>query len=71
MKMIVNYLNFSFHIEVKIKSKYKIFDFVFQFIKDTKWHFGYTDSMNTLIPLLREINSSQEKMSSYNIKDGP
>ena len=56
MKMIVNYLNSAFHIEVKIKSKYKIFNFVFQFIKDTKWHFGYTDSMNTLIPLLREIN---------------
>ena len=39
MKMEVNYLNFVFHIEVKEKSNYKIY----QFIKNTKWHFGYTD----------------------------
>ena len=43
MKMVVNYLNFVFFIEVKSKSKYRIFNFVFQFIKKTKWHFGYTD----------------------------
>ena len=30
--------------EVKAKSKYRILNFVFQFIKNTKWHFGYTDS---------------------------
>ena len=46
MKMVVNYLNFVFHIEVKTKSKYKILNFVFQFIKNTKWHFGYTDSVH-------------------------
>ena len=44
MKMVVKYLNFVFHIEVKTKSNYKILNFVFQFIKNTKWHFGYTDS---------------------------
>ena len=44
MKMTVNYLNFVFRIEVKTKSKYRILNFVFQFIKNTKWHFGYTDS---------------------------
>ena len=44
MKMVVNYLNFVFRIEVKTKSKYRILNFVFQFIKNTKWHFGYTDS---------------------------
>ena len=36
MKMTVNYLNFVFRIEVKAKSKYRIFNFVFQFIKNTK-----------------------------------
>ena len=44
MKMVVSYLNFVFFIEVKAKSKYRILNFVFQFIKKTKWHFGYTDS---------------------------
>ena len=43
MKMVVNSLNFVFLIEVKSKSKYRILNFVFQFIKNTKWHFGYTD----------------------------
>ena len=43
MKMVVKYLNFVFHIEVKTKSNYKILNFVFQFIKNMKWHFGYTD----------------------------
>ena len=43
MKMVVNYLNFVFLIEVKAKSKSTILNFVFQFIKNTKWHFGYTD----------------------------
>ena len=43
MKMTVNYLNFVFRVEVKTKSKDRILNFVFQFIKDTKWHFGHTD----------------------------
>ena len=43
MKMGVNYLNFVFRIEVETKSKYRILNSVFQFIKNTKWHFGYTD----------------------------
>ena len=43
MKMTVNYLNFVFRIEVKTKSKYRILNFVSQFIKSTKWNFGYTD----------------------------
>ena len=43
MKMVVSYFNFVFLIEVKSKSKYRILNFVFQFIKKTKWHFGYTD----------------------------
>ena len=30
MKIVVNYLDFVFHIEVKTKSKYKILNFVFQ-----------------------------------------
>ena len=32
--MVVKYLNFVFHIEVKTKSNYKILNFVFQFIKN-------------------------------------
>ena len=43
MKMVVNYLNFVFLNEVKPKSKYRILNVVFQLIKNTKWHFGYTD----------------------------
>ena len=45
MKMVASYLNFVFFIEVKAKSKYRFFNFVFQFIKKTKWQFGYTDSV--------------------------
>ena len=40
MKMVASYLNFAFFIEVKAKSKYRILNFVFQFIKKAKWHFG-------------------------------
>ena len=43
MKIVVNYLNFVFHIEIKTKSNYQFLNFVFQFIKNAKWHFGYTD----------------------------
>ena len=42
-RIVASYLNFVFFIEVKAKSKYRILNFVFQFIKKTKWHFGYTD----------------------------
>ena len=45
MKMVVSYLNFVFFIEVKAKSKYRTLNFVFQFIKKTKWHCGYKDSI--------------------------
>ena len=36
MKMEANYLHFVFHIAVKTKSKYKVLNFIFQFIKNTK-----------------------------------
>ena len=48
MKMVVSYLDFVFFIEVKAKSKYKILNFVFQFIKKSKWHFGYTDLLKQI-----------------------
>ena len=51
MKAVVNYLNFVFLTEVKSKSKYRILNFVFQFIKNTKWHFGYTDSILFILTL--------------------
>ena len=44
IKMVVKYLNLVFHIEVKTKSNYKILNFVFQFIKNMRWHLGYKDS---------------------------
>ena len=43
IKMVVSYLNFVF-IEVKAKSKNRILNFVFQFTKNRKLHFEYTDS---------------------------
>ena len=43
MKMGVNDLNFVFRIEVETQSKHRILNSVFQFIKNTKWHFGYTN----------------------------
>ena len=44
LKMVVSYLNFVFHIELKVKSKYKILNFVFQFIKNTMalWVHGFS-----------------------------
>ena len=45
MKMVVSYLNFVCFIEVKAKSKYRILNFVFKFIKKMKWHFGHKDSV--------------------------
>ena len=35
-EIVVNYLNFVFHIEVKTKSKYRKLHFDFQFIKNMK-----------------------------------
>ena len=49
MNIVVNYLNFVFHIEVKTESKNKVLNFVFQFIKNKKWNFEYTD-LNSLMP---------------------
>ena len=51
IKIVVNYLSFVFHIEVKTKSKDKNLNFVFQFIKNTKWHFGYTDLVSEILAL--------------------
>ena len=45
MKVVV-ILNFVFHIEVTTKSNHKFLNSVFQFIKNTKWHFGYTDYLS-------------------------
>ena len=39
MKVVVH------HIQVKAKSKKKKLNFDFLFIKKTKWHFRYTDSL--------------------------
>ena len=58
MKIVVNYLNFVFHIEVKTKSNHKFLNFVFQFIKNTKWHFGYTEYYVILFNFLTNLNKS-------------
>ena len=44
LQMVVSYLNFVFHIELKVKSKYKILNFVFQLIKNTMalWVHGFS-----------------------------
>ena len=42
MKIVVSYLNSVYDIEVKTKSNDKFLNFLFQFIINTKWHFGYT-----------------------------
>ena len=58
MKIVVNYLNFTFDIEVKTKSKYKVLNFIFQYQKKPKWHLGRTDccySFAGIIGTLREI----------------
>ena len=81
MKTVVNYLIFVFHIEVKTKSKNKILNFVFQFIKITEWHFGYTESKTTLVPncisanifdnmrsiISREISKTKINKTTHNI----
>ena len=67
MKMAVNYLNFVFLIEAKAKSKYRIFEFRFQFIKNTKWHFGYTGSP-VPVTLLMEVRASENFKSTFFIK---
>ena len=56
MKMVVNYLKFVFRVEVKTESKYRILNFVFQFIRNTKWHFGLTDCLTfPLQPLAQHV----------------
>ena len=59
MKMVGNYLNFVFLIEVKVKSKYRILNFVFQFIKNTKWHFGYMNSFQLNISSKKDIKKDK------------
>ena len=39
-------LRLNFSIETRIKTLY--YNFIFQFIEKTKWHFGYTDSKQCL-----------------------
>ena len=46
MNMVVNYLNFVFHNEVKTKSKCKVLNLDFQFLRNRKWHFGYPDFLH-------------------------
>ena len=55
MKLVVNYLNSVFYIEVKTKSNDKFLNFVFQFIKNTKWRFGYTDCFYHLWKFLSNV----------------
>ena len=63
-RIVVNYLNFIFHIEVKTKSMQKSLNFVFQFIKNRKRQFGYTDSVaipSKLVFLNNEKNFTEEQ----------
>ena len=65
MKIVVSYLNFVFFIEVKAKSKYRILNFVFQFIKKTKWHFGYTDCITP--PIMNSLFTLH--LNQYNLRN--
>ena len=49
MKMVFEYLNFIFHIEVKAKSNYKILNFTFQFIKIRNGTLGTWIKLNSCI----------------------
>ena len=63
MKMVVSYLNFVFFIEVKAKFKYRILNFVFQFIKKTKLDFGHRDCCSSSHPEQRKSNVSRDWLS--------
>ena len=65
MKMVVSYLNFVFFIEVKAKSKYRILNFVFQFIKKTKWHFGYTDLPSFVLDFPKKMENRNTARFSF------
>ena len=68
MKIVVNYLNFVFRIEVKTKSKYKILNFVFQFIKNTKWDFGCTNSLSVgfkMKPLKKALSCIKDTLKAF------
>ena len=58
MKMIVSYLNFVFFIDVKAKSKYRILNFVFQFIKKKKKKKG---TFGTRIQLLLNFKENSQR----------
>ena len=53
--MIVSYLNFVFFIDVKAKSKYRILNFVFQFIKKKQ-----NGTFGTRIQLLLNFNENSQ-----------
>ena len=67
MKMTANFLNFGFRIKVKTKSKYRILNFVFQFIKNTKWHFGHTDSprQSKIVTIIYERSRQSVESATY------
>ena len=55
--------DFVFFIEVKAKFKYRILNFVFQFIKKTKLHFGHRDCCSSSHPEQRKSNVSRDWLS--------
>ena len=74
MIMVVKYLNVVFYIEVKTNSNYKILNFVFQFIKNMKWHFGQSDFVcpfKNLILLKKRsfCKKSHSVKQTYSVKD--
>ena len=58
MKMVVNYLNFVCLIEVKIKYKYTILNFFFQFIKTQNGTLGKWINHHCVLTLLLVIMPS-------------
>ena len=73
MKIVINYFNFNFYIESNYKKyAHKILNFILQFIKNMKWHFGFTDSIchpdltfNVYLYLMVCVGSSTFKQIWY------
>ena len=40
---------------LSMKMTVNYLNFVFQFIKITKWHFGYTDSVTSVIAIIADL----------------
>ena len=66
MKIVVNYLNFVFHVDVKTNSNNKFLNLVFQLLRNSKWHFGYTD-LRLRVIYERHLAENVEKLTAFSV----